>query len=920
MQPKGPVITALRRSRRPSRLLALVAVAAAALVAVEPSQAAEPGSPVEELGILPLPPTAFSNLRIAAVDSERGRLYATFATRVVDTVRGATTHTETTGWLATYELGPAVPTLLKVQRIDGVGDPNGTPLTSFLEPSRGRLFFLGGGLTSHDGSIVAVDVGDGVVKGNWAMADHLPGFYPAGMTYSKADDRIYAVGEMTVVFEGVHATPTFGRKPAGVLPTVAAFDPDDGALLWARPVPECGQVLYSFGVGSIVVRDNPTPSTPRLLFVCGTGSSGFGDTMPGQAGIAELHVTPDATAVDAAGFDLSFHPISGSFFDGGKSGFAAYDYGSHRLFVQSLSQTTPGAWVFDARRRGWVGSIPSKEPTNYFGGVDQATGRYYMGGSTGNRTGFLIVADGRATPPQNGVLAPPKYSPDGFIATDPATGRLFVPRGPVLGPYVLRDLTRSAPPQAPPDYDAQTDDVDEAPGTFVSFTGDGGGFGARVTAVGDTAAIFGTVPIVKLPVDRTTRGVVLARVAGASVQPAGAAASAQAAGLDTTTDRELEQTQAPVATPRPTGPVSCLDGGGGVDSAPVESAGGKAEVRCVLANYESSASARQTAADLGAVSVGDSRFDTKVRRSAKGGMVTTSTAVATGIRVEVPGVGLLRIGRVETTVRTAAHGRSGTAAAEWTRNIGDVVVEDGAGHELFGTAGCSTTITHDGKKETRSGDAGTCDQMADTIRRLLQVRVRLVFPTPEVVATPKGAFARVGQSDSDAAHEVTVNEQGKVFDGDTTTRRSLPGLQVNVYNDSTERSRYVVQLAAVESSAIYTVNSSPDEPPCDTGGCIPGGFDEPPSGDDISGVDARSSDMSTELAAGLTDGSAPAELTSLPATGRRPNRSVQDNGLRGLVVSRRDLGDGALMASFLTLVGAAVALVARRRRLVGLVG
>jgi hypothetical protein len=174
----------------------------------------------------------------------------------------------------------------------------------------------------------------------------------------------------------------------------------------------------------------------------------------------------------------------------------------------------------------------------------------------------------------------------------------------------------------------------------------------------------------------------------------------------------------------------------------------------------------------------------------------------------------------------------------------------------------------------------------------------------------------VGQTEVDAATEVTVNEQGKVFGGDTTTRRSVPAVQVDIYNDSTERSRYVVQLAGVESSAIYTVNRSLDDAPCDTGGCIPGGLDEPFAAD-IAGADTSSADPSAELAVGLTDGSVPTDIASAPVERRRSTRSIGDDGLDGLVVSRRSLGDGALMASFLTLVGAAATVVGRRRRLVG---
>ena len=833
--------------------------------------------------------------------------------------------------LVTYDLNATIPQVLAHRPVPP--SPFARPaFAAAAAPARKRVFYLTDGQNA-DLALTAIGVEGDSTLAQWPMAEKFPGFAPLGITYSAADDRIYAVGEMIV--ETTLGNWVAGRKLTGIVTTVAAFDPDDGSLIWARPVPECGQVIYVVTMGSLVARSAALP-TPTLLIACGTGSvaTGGGDTLPGQAGALELRISPTAGMTEAAAFDVRFHPISGSYFNGAETGFAVYDPGSDRLFLQSLSLTTPGAWVFDARLGGWAGFITSESPSNTYGGLHPGTGHYFMGGPRMNDPRrFLIVADGRASPPQSGVFADQRLAPEGPIAGDALTDRVFISQGPSHPSLVARILAGSVRSLERPDYDAQTDDVDEAPGTFVSFSGDTGGFGARVTAIGDTSAATGPIPnwgqtteetvpretsrvgVTPPPVPAATRGLLFARVPTANVQPAGAAAAAQAASSDTTTGQAVKENG--VAWPYE--PRDCLDGGGGDgDGAKsAESLGGRVEVRCTLATYESTGSARQSAVGTGPVSIGDSRVDTRVRRTAKGGMTTTTTSSATGIRVDVPGVGSLEIGRVETVAETVAHGRSGTASATWARKVADVTVRGPSGEELFGNAGCVQTLKHDGRKVTPSGDGGACDALAEAVRKLLQVRVRLLFPTPSVVATPRGAFAQVSQTEADAAREVTVNDQGKVYPGDATTRRSVPGLQVDVYNDSTERSRYIVQLAAAENSSIYTVNRSADDAPCDMGGCIPGGFDGPPPLD--SGDLSTSSGGSLETATASLDDAAPvSDIAMPPAVGgssRRPSSSVGRTGLDGLILARRNLGEGGLMASFLVLVAAAVGAVARRRRL-----
>jgi hypothetical protein len=878
-----------------------------------------PASPLEYLGELakPLKSGPGEQFYVAGFDVAGRRMYAKHA------VVGQTPV------LATYDLSTPMPTLLSHRPF---------PATSFIAPgfttaiapARGMAYTVAMGAAT-DPIVAAFDLAGASPITSWSLTERLPGFSPSGMTYSAADDRLYLVGEMTGHYLMLNWLT--GRKPIGLVPTVVAVDPGTGEVLWVRPVPECGQVLYTLHQGSAVARSSSAIAHPTIVFGCGTGALGVnGDTNPGQAGVVELRISPTATMAEAPSFDVHFHPISGSYFNGGQTGFAYYDRGSDRLFVQSLSSSTPGAWVFDLRVGGWAGFITAPTADGNYGGVNEGNGHYVMGGTGGapDAGDYLLIADGRASPPQAGQLADKKLAPVGFVFADAGSDRIFL-NSSFDHLSVLRDLTKSADPLQRPDYDAQTDDVDEAEGTFVSFSGDTGGFGARVTMVGDLAGASGPVPGgIGVPSERVTsdvstpgqkaqpvtRGLLFARVPAANVQPAGASAAAQAASSDTTTGQAVDQN----GVAWPFEPRTCLDGGEGSDTPPAESIGGRASVRCNLSGYESVGSAQQSGAGTGPVAIGDSRVDTTVKRTAKGGMVTTTTSSSRGVRIDLPGVGSLEIALVEAVGTTTAHGRSGSASASWTRSLKGVTVKDAKGVELFRSDGCSTVLKHDGKRQSASGDAGTCEALAETVRKLLQVRVRLLFLTAAVAATPKGAFARVGQTDADAASETTVNEQGKVFAGDATTRRAVPALQINVYDDSTERSRYIVQLAGVENSAIYTVNLSPGDAPCDMGGCIPGGFDglppaataeaaAPPGSALEPAIPAAGADLAPNVSAGNGDG-----------RGVSRRQGVQDGGLDGLILAHRSLADGAVMASFLLLLAAATAVVMRRRRLLSAMG
>lgn len=893
-------------------LAASLAILAGLSFVPGPSPAGGEQGPFQLVGSIPQPTKSLNGQWMIVVDSVGRRLYTAFGR-------------DGNAMIGTYTIEPEVPRLLSERVLRAASPtPDPSPYKAFLEPARNRLYLLvtGGGGENHEILVTGAD-GNAMATLRWPIIERLPGFFAGGMTYSPEDDRIYLVGEMSGVMGVTTATPTGGAKVAGGTPTVVALDPDDGSVEWVRAVPECRFPLYTQFTGSLIARSSPALPTPSLFFPCSPGGTHVGTNFPHQPGLTALRITPKASMADAQGFDVHFHPISGNFFNGAATGIAGYDYGSDRLFLQSLSTKTPAAWVFDAHADTWVGAITAPNNKNAWLGINQRTGHYYMGGRGGSSVTpdeYLLVADGRARRPQNGVRGGPEFAPLRYVFSDSVTDRLFVTRDSREPILVLKDLTDSVKPHSPTDYDAQTDDIPDAPDAFVAFSGDAGGFGARLAAVGDTAVLNGTIPEGSLP--QASRAVSLARGPSTNLQPAGAAAAAEAAAIDTTTSQNLRDN--PEAPDWPHGTETCLDGGEGTSNDPERTVNGHAAVTCNLKSYEAAAEAQHAVKAISGVTVADARHTSRSKRTVKDGITTETESTASGVRIDVPGAGVIELGKVTAKAIAVAHGQKGTASATWTRTIADVVVKDATGKPLFASAGCTSSISHDGRQARGSGSSQACDQLAEGVRRVLQVNVRLFFPTPEVVATPKGAFAGVLQSETDHAKEVAVNDQGSLFARDSTTRRTAIGLQVDFYHDSIERSRHIVQLAGVEATSVFTINRTLSDPDCATGGCIPGGSETFTPSTEFAETTNDGSAGSGELtAAAPAAGSSATDVVVGAGAGNGGRRSVSGRAASeprpiGFVFARRSLGEGALMVAFLLLSAGAISSITRRGRLLQL--
>jgi hypothetical protein len=799
----GPTgLVAAVRPRSTGALLVLV-LAIWALVpgGTRPAAATEEG--LELLGRLPQPKGGIALFDAVGLEPVTRRLY----------LRGALP--KNAGYrLLEYDLTTRIPALLRMAPLPTSGFASIiSPYTVSFDPARKRAFVLDetpaecSGLVCSIIRIMNLETLR-VEPQSWNLTLMVPNFYASGITYSAEDKRIYAVGSL-IGYPAGPDNPT-GAGPA-VPVMVVAVDATSGDLVWAAPIPKCQYPAVAFSRGAAIFRSKQLSALyvpcvrpePRIL--------NLGYT-PGTSAVVRLWIDPRAGTNDAVGFRSEIFPISGRYTDnsGNLNAMSVFDERADRVYMANNANTTSGAWVFDGLLSAWVGFVPAFDETNYEIGLDQSSGHLYMrSGQDGN----LIVTDGRATPVPQGELFPIKTLNSGnFYLADPLTHRVFV-RTPPGGPdqpqqmLVLEDRTPSATPAVPDDYDSLTTDVAEGTGTFSTFAGSVNGFGARITLVGGYGGAMSPViqnlgqdPVktANLGISPGPRGIAMGRVGSLDLQNVGASASAQAVAPDDLTDDEYETRRKNIGESGGEGggtvanslawqwPAAvCLDAGDKDSGETEEASIGRSVVSCDLKQQRVSAITHANALSLDTLSVAGASFDSSVARTASEGTVTESTAVARGIEVTVPGFGRLSIARVISTVRTLAHGRPGTASVKWTRDIDGVLLTDPSGKVLF-----------------RCPDACSPKAVADAVNEAIGQRVQISIPNAERIATARGAFAGIRKTAQDAVNGLIVN------DDDSS---AVPALELLIINDTQDKSRLDVQLAAIQASSIYGISLLPQE-------------------------------------------------------------------------------------------------------------
>jgi hypothetical protein len=493
---------------------------------------------------------------------------------------------------------------------------------------------------------------------------------------------------------------------------------------------------------------------------------------------------------------------------------------------------------------GWVGFIGALDLTIQFAGSNALTGRYYIGGST-----YIIPLEGRHTPvPQGRVIPIPNVNSQIYL--DDLTGRLFFaaqhPKTLVIEWLVYQDEVPPTIPPSPVEYDDLTTNLAEGPDTISTFSGTLSGFGAQVVLAGGTGSVIdpycnttnvgtgtdqvgdvgcvtirqGLRDLFDLSLSPGPRALFAARVPGLDVRNVGAAAGARALALDPVSEGEYVTVVRAIAAqvreaanenPEDEGGVGnsveeglawphlgtfCLDAGDDPKEDSAAASGGEAKVTCDLSKVNATATASYGALALEGVSVGSSSFEAESHRAPKLGILTSTMAVARGVKLEAPGAGTVDIARVLTKATTKAHGAKGSASATWERIFEGVVVRNAAGDTVFE---CST-----GKD---------CDPAAavSAMNEVLKTKMQVKLPKAELIHTPGGAFAAVQEREGDFYNGLIANDESS---------RAVPGLEIVMFNDTQVKSRVVVQLAAIQASSIYgitplelAVPPGPIEPP-----------------------------------------------------------------------------------------------------------
>lgn len=777
---------------------------------------------LEEIGRLAVPQQETwpgFNLGYLGIARERQRLYT--YSRPENPQGGRSTQ------IAEFDLSSRVPKVVRVSDFGVTTAAGASPYLSALDPERSRILIIAKDSVAGASAIDVIDLDSLTSESTWPLAAAVPGFTPFGMTLDDKTNRLYLVGEMS----GSNSTTTtasniFGR-PATPGPTIVALDGDDGTGIWAAPLPGCGQVLYNASSGALVAK---SPHRPVLYVFCDGGAFGLGQPTPtGQSGLIRLHIADDATADDAVNFEAEFFPVSGAY-QGGTAdvrGVAAFHPGTERMFVQSMSPGTPGAWVFDGLRSAWVGFVAADDNSNQYIGVNQATGRYYMGSRPSDGSpGWINVTDGTATPiPQGRAFS---GWPADMMLPDPDSNRLFTvwrtAEDDNLAHFtVMEDDTPAILPRQDVDYDALTNDLPDDL-ALMNYSGGIEGFGARHVVVGGVegplTGISAAPPTAQAGLSYGDRGAEFALVPGVDLTRSGASASAAIGASDNSTKSDTADAErdtgstcgedegddepcVPAGTLSfPFGLPNCLDGAGERMEVSEQGVGetGEARVVCDLAGGLAEGDAEyEGGSGRGGFSIDSARISTRTTRDAERGVVTETMAQADGVLISVAGQPLFSIDRVTVTATTVANGRPGSASAEWVRVVegASVLSPDGA---TSSPQSCTTTVVA-GEDVQRSGD---CDVLEEQINGALGTRMTVRFPLPEVVATDRGAFSSVQEAETDYLNGLTVNNDD---------RRSVPGVEILMTNDTNEKSRGLIQLAGVRANSIFTRSAKFVAPP-----------------------------------------------------------------------------------------------------------
>jgi hypothetical protein len=635
-------------------------------------------------------------------------------------------------------------------------------------------------------NIVGVGLRRGVVSVLFRVASRVPAARPMSLVLDPAGDDLLVLSQVEA--EGVAASPAvyLDRLQLDALvhgkPAARWTDP------YRLPPGACDELLGTYQPTGVVVDGSRLftgcrPRAPARGLTFGVGSAGQ------HLGVLELSGVTTAPAPTVA---AAFFPAPGVV---DKVPETAADPVTGRLVMVTGGDGSYQMRVFDTAHQRYVGTL--KGSGNSAGQTtDPRTGRLYFAGSNG---GDLGRADLAALVPTQGQTQADPFT--GLFRTgvgdhtrltfDAATARLFIPlkdttKSPTafsilvvrdgLAPYV-------APPAADPDAGA-LDTVDRPGLTDSTRSGSARAFGADYQLIGGLGNLYPNTTTSEPPpnVRSGSRSLRQAFIQRVGLGTDDAAALAVTGEEDSATDGDRQDAGAG-STFAP--PASCSDFGSSPTKKPIVSL--TAEVLCDAQQQRASATASYTSegavfvtgtgtsAPVAApVQVGRSTASVTTQRLPNRGPLTT-TATATAENVTI--LGVVRLGKVTSTVTVATNGRHGTNVVKGPR----LTV---TGVEVNGTDVC--------------GDSCSVKQVADAVNTALSGHGRVSFPAAMVSRSPHGTTASVGQDPWYHAERVLDYDKA---DDDFV----VPAMTIVMNLDGKAKSRLVVDLAGLAANGSYRI-------------------------------------------------------------------------------------------------------------------
>lgn len=559
-------------------------------------------------------------------------------------------------------------------------------------------------------------------------------------------------GDAVYLLEQVAPPQQATRVPVAVLMVEA--DLGSGSQRNVFPVRGCQEVVSNWHQ-SVVARDGT-----EFLVSCATASVRGLVSAPGVPAIIAV---PLADPTDVRRYYLP---------GGYSQGDVYYDSGARRLLVVGSTPGHPNqsAWVFDVRRRLFLGQVAAGDRALFSAGVNPRTGRLYVGSQIS-----LLISSAR------GLQIPQAFEFEGFesnagtITPLPWNRYIIVPVTPgrlvVFSDEVSDD---EIVPGAPVDYSSFDHITTDVP----QFAGDVQAFGWRLRQI---AGISGIRQNVLPPVTEGFWGLAedqfseltgirdgnnvftFARVTAAHLSDADASAKAVSVDIDDTTDSNAEVLGQQLSTDE----AGCVDFGGGrteqeEDGVLVECDKEKGNVTATVAYPGLSAPGVP-------VTIGRASATTTLQRDPKRGLVITAHAEARDVEIGAD----VEIGYVASDVSVGAFGKPGTARATYTSSFRNV---------RAGSFECTE-------------DCPVWDVL-NNVSSTLGTQFIVQFPAADLHHTKGGTHAH-------ASRDVWEHQQDVVLNGEGDQELQVPALRIVYINDNSSASRTVLDFAATKADATW---------------------------------------------------------------------------------------------------------------------